>query len=72
MSPSPPAKQAHPAHTHVRAFRAGILVVLVPLLGILHGVKEHDRAAAAYEHLKSRVPEGFPVHLPEGASNPIR
>ncbi|KAF5825722.1 hypothetical protein DUNSADRAFT_7334 [Dunaliella salina] len=53
----------------------GLLVVLLPVLGVLHGVQEqhdHDRAAAAYEHMKARVPEGFPIHLPEGAGEPIR
>lgn len=53
----------------------GVLVVLLPLLAIVHAVqdrRDHDRAAAAYEHLKARVPDGYPIQLPEGAGEPIK
>jgi len=57
------------------SLHSGLLVVLLPFLAIMHAVqdrRDHDRAAAAYAHLKARVPDDFPIQLPEGAGEPIR
>jgi hypothetical protein len=50
------------------------LVVILLVLSVLYGAEQrrNDRAAAAYKHLKSKVPEDFPIHLPEGAGKPIK
>lgn len=60
---------------HLAALPAGLLLLAVLGVGVLHGVEEKkdgDRAAEAYKHLKSRVPDDFPIHLPKGAGKPLK